>query len=155
EFRRDHEKTRELTTKQDQLEGLRLHDPDIEAQVRRLQAAQRAAPVVPLLNQFDQARQDSERRASDLALAQERFRDLSHRCDLAQAGLKRANDAATILPDLRRQREKLSEIMGKLAHRDALEAARTEQRARQIRIRDAKQKQEIRKAELSGEIVGI
>ncbi len=141
ETRRDYEKTRELADKEAFLKALEERRPEIAAREQQAADAQRAAGLVPLLDQADEARQEQERRAAEFVQAEQDCREVQKAYDAALAARAQARTAAAILPALHEKQLKLAEVAGKLTHcrdleqqcadwRTALEEQREKQQQR-------------------------
>ena len=117
---RDCERSQELAAKQLELRQREEKTAAIEAAAARVQAAQRAAGIVPLLNQTEVARlrqhdQTQALEQSAAALATRR-QDLDHAKQVADA----ARQAAAVIPKLREQVIQLTEAATLVERRDSL-----------------------------------
>jgi exonuclease SbcC len=153
--RREHEKTGDLAARESELAELQKHEPAIEALGRQLEAAQRAAQVIPLLDQADRARQDQQRRADELAQARQDHAALHERHLLAQEALARARQVADTLPSLRDRQGELAEVLGKLPHRDQLNQQCTDQQNALDQLRQRREQCHVRRRELSEEAAAL
>jgi exonuclease SbcC len=130
EARRDAVWTTELETKRTELTTHERSLPAVDAARSELAASNRAANVLPLLEQADSAERESRRReeaSRQAALARE-LRIKEH--ETASSALAQATDAARTLPDLRHQLGLLNVARGKLALRDQLARQLKEQQQR-------------------------
>jgi exonuclease SbcC len=118
-----HMKTRELRQLEDRLAVLRKQAGEISQAQARIEAAARAVPLLPLL--------DEAARAATLAeTARQAAEDAKTQQDAAQAewkakstALKSAEKAAAAIPAMREQVARLHQVFGRLPERDQLQAA--------------------------------
>src|SRR5262249_16638450 len=108
--------------------------PEIDAARAEWESAQRAAGVVPLIDQAEGARRDDRQRQDALAQA-ERVREdrrAEHAAAPAALPLPQATETASALPGLRDRLTRLSVAVGRLALRDQL-ARQVEQNRERLR----------------------
>jgi DNA repair protein SbcC/Rad50 len=130
--RRDYQWTTELESKQSERTELEASQPQIDAARREAAAAERAAPVVPLLDEAGQARGEDERRHTEMARAAEACAQAEAAQAAAKAKCDRADSGAAVLPELRERLKRLAEARGKLALRDQFATQiETQERRRQ------------------------
>jgi exonuclease SbcC len=104
--------------------------PDVEAARRAVDAANRAAAVIPLLQQADTAGQEEQRRQQALKQSIQACEQCRAGHQAATAALKQATEAACALPSLRSRLNLLNFAKGKLGLRDQLHRQLDEQRDR-------------------------
>jgi exonuclease SbcC len=153
--RRDHDKTHELSAKEQELAGLEECQPAIAAMGRQLEAALRASVVIPWLDQADRARHEQQRRAGELALTRKDQAALEERHRLAQDALAGARRTLAELPGLRDRQEKLAEVLGKLPHREQLDRQCAALRDALELHREKRGRQQVRREELSQEVASL
>lgn len=153
--RRDCEKTRELTEKEACLTALERRRPEIEAQERQAADAQRAAALLPLLDQADEARQEHEKRAAELTQAEQDCRAVQKAADEALAARAQARTAAAVLPALHAKQLKLAEVAGKLTHRDDLEKQCADWRGALAERREKQSRRETHRQQLARELAAL
>jgi exonuclease SbcC len=120
EARRDREWTIEVEAKQAALASHHSEQPGIEAARQAVDAANRAAGVIPLLRQEKGAREEDELRQVALRKATEARDVRRNEHQAASDELNRANEAARSLPELRQRLNLLNVAKGKLGLRDQL-----------------------------------
>jgi exonuclease SbcC len=94
--------------------------PHIEADRQALNAAKRAAEVIPVLQQADTARLEEEQRQQALQQAAQNRDQRRAEHQAATTALEQATEAVASLPDLRRRLDLLNIAKGKLGLRDQL-----------------------------------
>jgi exonuclease SbcC len=110
--------------------------PEIDAARAEWECAQRAAGVVPIVDQAEGARRDDRQRQDALAQAA-RARDVCRDEHAAAAlALTRATETAAGLPDLRDRLTRLNVAVGRLALRDQLarQVAQNRERIRELGV---------------------
>jgi exonuclease SbcC len=117
---RDRAWTVELAAKKVALTSHDGERPGIEAARQEVDGANRAAVVIPLLQQEDGAREEDQRRQEALGQAAEVREKRRTQHQAAMAELERANEAARLLPELRQRLNLLNVAKGKLTLRDQL-----------------------------------
>jgi exonuclease SbcC len=153
--RRDYERTRELAEREECLTALERCRPEIEAQERQAAEAQRAAGLLPLLDQADEARQEQEKRAAELIQAEKDCREVQKAADEALAARDQARAAAAVLPALHLKRLKLAEVAGKLTHRDDLEKQCADWRAALAERREKQTRRDVHRQQLARELAAL
>lgn len=103
DVRRNWEKTRELAEKEKELKETGARRADMDLVKKRLEAARRAARIVPVLEQARRAEQEAARRAAEARLAQAEFTRHEAQHQQAQAALEEAQRAAEATPALRQR----------------------------------------------------
>jgi exonuclease SbcC len=116
EARRDYEKTQELAEKEASLQALEGKRPEMAVREQQTTDAQRAAGLIPLLDQADEAHREQAKRAAEFAQAEQDGREVQQAYDEALAARAQARTAAAVLPALHAQQLKLAEVAGKLTH---------------------------------------
>jgi exonuclease SbcC len=121
ELRLLYEKTKELRVGREQAAELSRREPEMSARERRLEAAAKAAELLPLLEQALQAESQAARDREQAEAAGESCEQRRSEQDSAAEALERARRAATEIPALRERLRALDEVTGLLA---PLETAR-------------------------------
>jgi exonuclease SbcC len=117
-----HAKTRELQQVEERRAALREQSEQIRREAARIEAAARAVPLLPLLNEAARAAASAKTatKAADEAKARQ---DSAQEDWKAKAGaLKSAEKAAKAIPTIREQTARLHQVIGRLPERDQLNA---------------------------------
>jgi len=130
-LRRAREQTVQLEEKTRELAGRREREPAMNALRRELEAASRATPVVPLLDQADLRKQELAARQQELDEATPVRDQRQAEYSKAQKALSKAADNAARLPSLKERLKQLAEMVGKVPLRDQLAERVNEARQRQ------------------------
>ncbi|HEX6903327.1 MAG TPA: SMC family ATPase [Thermoanaerobaculia bacterium] len=127
-----HAKTLELRQVEERQAALRQQAEQVSRDQARIEAAARAAPLLPLLD-------EAARAASSAKTAAKTAEDAKARHDAAQkdwkqksAASKSADEAADAIPAMREQVARLHQVLGRLPERGRLEAA-IERQARDLK----------------------
>jgi exonuclease SbcC len=118
ELHRRHEKTRELCAKRRLLAGLEARAGEVAELDRRLQAARRAAAVLPRAEALAQAETSERTAGSRLEQALVSARMATERQQTAQAALEAAESGTAEIPALDERLQALDEVRGLLGPRD-------------------------------------
>ncbi len=120
-LRRRRDQTRELEEKRTLLAQLIKKEPAIKASQKKMDAARRAAPLIPLvevaagaLERVEKVRQDAKRAKAERDAEQVAVQNLKSRLDCA------AREAEK-LPELRKQVGALDQVLGQMRTRDSLQ----------------------------------
>lgn len=111
---RDHEKCRELTEKETNLDTLHKQSAEIKTLMDQVAAAHRASGVVPLLDQADRARQAHDTQTLALQTAEAELQTLVTDLTAARDAHALARTAAEAVPGLRDRQLQLTEVLGKV-----------------------------------------
>src|SRR4051794_38400111 len=127
-----HAKTRELQQIEERRAALREQAEEINLLRARIEAAARAVPLLPLLDEA--ARASASARAAAKAADEARSRHESAQKDLKEkaGALKSVEKAAKAIPAMRKQVARLHQVIGRLPEREQLQAA-IERQTRSLR----------------------
>lgn len=122
-YRGLHAKTRELQQAEEKMSVLRKQAEQVSRDQARIEAAARAAPLLPLLDEA--ARAASSARTAAKTADEAKARHDSARKDWNQksSALNAAEKAAEAIPAMREQVARLNQVLGRLPERERLEAA--------------------------------
>jgi exonuclease SbcC len=131
-LRGQHAKTRELREVEERRAALEKQAEQVSRERARIEAAARAVPLVPLLQEADRAAVAAKTatQAADVARA---HYDLTEKDWKKKAGAeKSAEKAAQAIPTIREQVARLHQVLGRLPEREQLRAA-IERQTRDVR----------------------
>ncbi|MFL6197181.1 MAG: AAA family ATPase, partial [Thermoanaerobaculia bacterium] len=131
-LRGQHAKTRELRQAEERLAALRKQAEQVSRDRARIEAAARAVPLLPLLDEAARA-SASAKTAATVADEAKARQDAARKDQRQKANaLKAAEKAAGAIPKMREQVARLHQVLGRLPEREQLQAA-LERQARDLR----------------------
>jgi len=118
-----HAKTRELQQAEARQAALERQAEQVKVDRARIEAAARALPLVPLLDEAVRAFQTAKNATKAAEDAKTRHDDSQSNWKKKSAALKSAEKAAAAIPAIREQVARLHQVLGRLPERDQLKAA--------------------------------
>ena len=122
-LRGQHAKTRELRQVEERRAALRKQAEQVSREKARIEAAARAVPLLPLLNEAARASASAKMAAKAADEARVHHDSAEKEWKKRAGALKSAEKAAEAIPAMREQVARLHQVLGRLPEREQLQAA--------------------------------